>query len=448
MDKPGTYVAQLIVNDGTVDSLPDTVTITTQNSRPVAKAGPDQTVLVGDTVTLDGSGSQDADGDPLTFFWSLTSPPAGSTATLSDPGAVKPTLVIDLPGTYVSQLIVNDGKIDSLPDTVVITTENSRPVANAGPDQTVLVGDTVTLDGSGSQDADEDPLTFFWSFTSLPAGSTATLSDPEAVKPTLVIDRPGTYVSQLIVNDGQVDGNPDTVTITTGNAAPVVNAGTDQTITLPANAILTGTVTDDGLPLGGSLTISWSKFSGPGAVTFSPPDAVFTTASFDAAGTYVLRLTGSDSALSASDDVQITVNSLPSQAPAIISAPVTSATAEQLYVYDVEATDPDAGDLLTFLLDAFPAGMTINASTGLIQWTPSAAQLGGHNVAVRVRDIAGLFALQSFTVQVNPPASGTPFFTSAPPTTAVAGRPIVTTPTPAILRGVPWFFHWTRLPMA
>ena len=118
-------MVQLIVNDGTVDSLPDTVTITTQNSRPVANAGPDQTVLVGDTVTLDGSGSQDADGDPLTFFWSFTSRPAGSTVTLSDPGAVKPTFVIDLPGTYVSQLIVNDGKIDSLPDTVVITTRTA-----------------------------------------------------------------------------------------------------------------------------------------------------------------------------------------------------------------------------------------------------------------------------------------------------------------------------------
>ena len=62
--------------------------------------------------------------------------------------------------------------------------------------------------------------------------------------------------------------------------------------------------------------------------------------------------------------------------------------------------------------------MTINASTGMIQWTPSGTQLGAHNVTVRVRDLAGLFAIQSFTVQVNPAANGTPFFTSAPPTTA------------------------------
>jgi RHS repeat-associated protein len=423
VDKPGTYVLQLMVNDGTVDSLPDTVMITTHNSRPLAKAGLDQTVSVGDQVTLDGSGSHDADGDPLVFYWSFTARPAGSTATLSDPFAVQPTFVVDKPGAYVFQLIVNDGKIDSCPDTVVITTHNSRPLANAGPDQTVSVGDKVTLDGSGSQDADGDPLTFCWSFTARPNGSNARLSNPRAVKPTFVVDKPGTYVLQLIVNDGKLQSKPDTSLITTtGNSAPVVQAGTDQTITLPANADLAGTVTDDGLPQGGSLTITWSKFSGPGTVTFGNPTAVVTSAGFSAAGTYVLRLTASDSQLSASDDVQITVNALPDRPPTITSTPVTSATAEQLYVYDVEATDPDAGDLLTFSLDAFPADMTINASTGLIQWTPSAAQLGGHNVTVRVRDIAGLFALQNFTVQVNSPAIGTPFFTSAPPTTAVVGQ--------------------------
>ena len=90
-------MAQLIVNDGSVDSAPDTAIITTDNSPPVADAGPDQTVFVTDTVTLDGSGSSDVDGDPLTFSWSLT-PPAGSAAVLSDPNGVNPAFVADLPG--------------------------------------------------------------------------------------------------------------------------------------------------------------------------------------------------------------------------------------------------------------------------------------------------------------------------------------------------------------
>src|SRR5262249_56976093 len=82
--KAGTYVAQLIVNDGTVDSAPVTVTITTQNSPPVANAGANQSVVVGATVTLDGSASKDVDGNALTFRWALTVVPAGSAATLTN----------------------------------------------------------------------------------------------------------------------------------------------------------------------------------------------------------------------------------------------------------------------------------------------------------------------------------------------------------------------------
>ena len=185
VDLPGTYVIQLTVSDGQLESAPDTVTITTQNSQPVADAGADQTVALADTVQLDGSGSRDADGDPLGFFWSLIVLPVGSAAQISDPAAVDPTFLADVPGTYVAQLIVNDGALDSDPDTVSITTANTPPVADAGPDQTVSIMDTVQLDGIGSRDADGDPLNFFWSLIVLPAGSEAQISDPAAVAPNL-----------------------------------------------------------------------------------------------------------------------------------------------------------------------------------------------------------------------------------------------------------------------
>ena len=115
MDRPGTYVVQLIVNDGKLDSDPDTVTLSTQNSKPVANAGPDQSAPLGQSVQLDGSASSDVDGQTLTFTWSLTSAPDGSTATVSDPSAVKPTISLDKPGQYALQLVVNDGTLDSCP---------------------------------------------------------------------------------------------------------------------------------------------------------------------------------------------------------------------------------------------------------------------------------------------------------------------------------------------
>ena len=77
----------------------------------------------------------------------------------------------------------------------------------------------------------------------------------------------------------------------------------------PASASLDGTVTDDGLPNPpGATTPTWSKVSGPGTVTFGNPNAVDTTATFSAAGTYVLRLSVTDSALTATDDLTVVVN--------------------------------------------------------------------------------------------------------------------------------------------
>ncbi len=90
------------------------------------------------------------------------------------------------------------------------------------------------------------------------------------------------------------------------NQPPSVNAGGDQTITLPVGAALDGTVTDDG-QLNPVIT-TWSKFSGPGTVTFGNANAVDTSASFSAAGVYVLRLTANDGQFVPVDDVTVTVN--------------------------------------------------------------------------------------------------------------------------------------------
>ena len=116
-------------------------------------------------------------------------------------------------GAYCLTLVSSAGASATLTRTPWV--ENRTPIANAGPDQTVFVTQTVTLDGSKSSDLDGDPLAYKWSFKSVPSGSAATLSALSAVNPTFVVDKPGTYVAQLIVNDGKVDSPPDTVTIQT-----------------------------------------------------------------------------------------------------------------------------------------------------------------------------------------------------------------------------------------
>ncbi|HEX7958285.1 MAG TPA: PKD domain-containing protein, partial [Terriglobales bacterium] len=256
VDKPGSYTLQLIVNDGKVDSAPSTVTISTTNSAPVADAGPDQTAHVTDTVHLDGSKSHDVDGDSLTYHWTLITLPQGSNAQLANPTAVNPTFLVDVKGAYVAQLIVNDGHVNSTPDTVTISTVNSAPVANPGPVQKIIVGRTVNLDGSGSTDVDGDQLTFRWSLLSVPDGSTASLSNPTSVTPSFVPDKLGDYVVQLIVNDGTVDSQPATVTITSENTPPIANAGPARTVQLGASVDLDGSASSDAD--GQSLTYHWS----------------------------------------------------------------------------------------------------------------------------------------------------------------------------------------------
>ena len=91
------------------------------------------------------------------------------------------------------------------------------------------------------------------------------------------------------------------------NTPPLVDAGPDRSITLPAQAGLAGSVSDDGLPAGSTPTALWSVVGGPGPVTFADATAASTSASFSMAGDYVLRLTGSDGELSASDTVNVTV---------------------------------------------------------------------------------------------------------------------------------------------
>lgn len=216
VDMEGDYTIQLVVTDALgAESEPDTVVISTVNSKPVAHAGDDQFLdAAPSTIQLDGSQSFDPDDDPITYEWTITSKPNGSFATLSDSYVPDPTFDADILGTYMIQLVVVDSfGLVSEADEIVVTSENVKPVADAGGNQVVLVGDTVFLDGSGSYDANGNDLTYSWSLVDKPEGSAAELSFPTAVDPVFVADVEGIYAVSLVVNDGIVDSDPSNVTI-------------------------------------------------------------------------------------------------------------------------------------------------------------------------------------------------------------------------------------------
>ena len=315
IDQDGEYKIQLIVNDGTVDSPPDIVTVTSTNVAPVARAGPDQAGLfpAGTVITLNGSASSDLNGDPLTYRWSFTNRPTGSQAVLSNATAVSPIFTIDQDGDYLIQLIVNDRRVDSPADTVLVTSRNIAPVANAGQDQgNKLPGALITLNGSASSDANRDPLTYRWSFTNRPEGSQAVLSSPTGVSPTFSIDRDGDYVIQLVANDGKLDSQPDTVIVNSANVDPVANAGPDQT----AEREVEGSVI---VALDGSasfdanrdpLTYKWSLTSAPVECDTELSNAASVRATLVArcSGSFVLQLIVNDGTVdSRPDTVTVTI---------------------------------------------------------------------------------------------------------------------------------------------
>ena len=121
------------------------------NAPPVADAGVSQTVFIAQTVQLDGSGSSDPDGDPLTFSWEIISKPAGSAAALSDPTVVNPTFVADEAGEYEVELVVNDGTVDSDPDRVTITAQTAQKAAQdvIGQIETLLA-EALLNEGQGN----------------------------------------------------------------------------------------------------------------------------------------------------------------------------------------------------------------------------------------------------------------------------------------------------------
>ena len=214
-DVPGEYVIQLVVTNSKGEaSSPDQVLVSTYNTLPVADAGFDQAIItVGTSVQL-RSQSYDPDGDAITHQWTIISKPEGSAAALSNATSATPSFVADVNGSYEVSLVVRDPWAPSASDSVIVSFNNIRPVANAGGNQSITIGDVASLDGTGSADGNLDPLTFAWSVAAKPEGSSAALGASYAAQTTLSPELPGTYVVSLVVSDGIVDSEPSNVTIT------------------------------------------------------------------------------------------------------------------------------------------------------------------------------------------------------------------------------------------
>jgi hypothetical protein len=292
------------------------VNVSWVNLPPTANAGPDQTADEGATVILDGSNSTDPDDGIASYSWAQT---GGSPVTLSSTSVFRPTFTAPDVGPsgepLTFQLTVTDsGGLQSTDICIVnVSWINLPPTANAGPDQTVAEGVTVTLDGSNSTDPDDGIGSYQWKQL---GGSQVTLSNPSVVTPTFTAPDVGmsgvSLTFQLTVTDG--GGLKSTATsivnVSWVNAAPWTDAGPDQSVEEGATVTLDGSNSAD--PDDGIATHLWTQTAGP-PVTLSDASAVqptFVTPTVDLSGTTLtFRLTAADTGgLQASDQVSVTVS--------------------------------------------------------------------------------------------------------------------------------------------
>ncbi len=421
-DLAGDYVLKLTVNDGNGNTSSDTVLISTQQTPPTASAGPNQKIQVGQAVQLDGSASLNPDGDPVTCFWALITQPAGSTATLANagPGAcsVKPTLTADQLGTYIAQLTVTDSKNNSATATVVLTTDNPGPAANAGPHQDVNVGDIVQLDGSNSHDGDNSSLTYSWAFLYKPAGSTASLTPVDESNPVFQADVAGDYVAQLIVTDGILISVPSTVRITaaspgfsadhsslnfgtqtvntTSDSTPVIITNTGEGTLHISSITITGANAGDfdsthaslpvAVPAGATTTIN---------VTFTPSAGGSRSATLnighDAGAPAAITLSGtggvpvSQITPSTLTFGNVTVTPPTTSAPQIVTVTNKSTTGGTLTISSISITGTNPGDFA--VTPNTPQSLAPNASVQLsVTFKPSLP--GGRAATLTIIDNA------------------------------------------------------------
>lgn len=325
----GTYVLRLTATDSLLSAHDDVTVVVSapgENLRPVADAGPDSTIT-GFPATVALNGSFIDDGLPLgiAIFWQQASGP--SDVTIQNPFAVRTSATLPTAGTYVFSLTVSDGAFTATDEvTVRVLSANLPPIVSAGPDRVAFAPrpGVATLNGSASDDGQPgDGLLFQWVQVAGPA--TAAIASPGAAITNVQFTTLGSYVFRLVASDGLLSSQDEvTVDVQVGNLPPVVNAGGDQNIALPVrSALLAGSVTDDGKPLGITVVTRWSQIAGPGLALFADPNATSTLATFDAPGTYVLRLFAHDTDVSAFDDVTLVVQG---QAPTG-DAPVVTLTA-------------------------------------------------------------------------------------------------------------------------
>ena len=330
------------------------------NAQPVAVAGEDQRLAVGDTVTLDGQRSYDVDGKIASWQWDL-----GDGTSATTPGVDH---VYAAPGTYTATLTVQDdaGVANSRSSDVAKIVVNAPPVAEAGPDRHVAIGEVISFDAGASHDPDGALTSYAWDFGDGARG------DGQRVQ--YAYHRSGVYRVGLTVRDDsatRTNTASDSLVVVV-NEPPVAEAGPDQIVS-SSEVHFDGSGSRD--PDGTVAAYAWD-FGDGGSGSGPTPVHVYKTP-----GSYRVQLTVTDDSgtlrSTASDAMEVVVNAAPiaDAGPDLVGAP-----GQELKFVAAGSLDPD-GDVAQYLW-SFKDGADASGS----QVSHKFDKPGTYNVRLSVKD--------------------------------------------------------------
>jgi hypothetical protein len=361
---PGVYDLRLTASDTQLSASSD-VTITvnpsstsgTTSTPLVVNAGTNTSITLPASTNLAGTAS----GDCLpsctpTVNWTMVSGPG--TVTFTNPAALGTTATFSAAGTYDLRLNVTTITAAGSSDVIITVNPVGTLSVSAGANQTISLPSSVSLAGTATGGClPSCTSTIKWTMASGPG--TVTFANSASLTTTATFSTAGTYDLRLTVTAGTASASSDVIiTVNAAATSLLVSAGTNQTITMPSVATLTGSATGGCLP-SCSLTVTWTTVSGPGTVTFSNPNALNTTAGFPTAGTYTLQFTATAGVASTSSNIVITVNScgVTVTGTVTVSANVTSSVGIASVQFQLDGANFGAA------LTAAPYSITWNTTT-------------------------------------------------------------------------------------
>lgn len=351
---------------------------TARPTAPMAQITADRTGSVGDTISFDGTGSFDPEGGTLTYAWSLEFSPDESfqsSGDIADRYTDAGSFVADTAGTYgVALVVTNEAGESSQPyyaSATITGDANSAPVADAGADMTVYFQHFVNLLATDTTDADDDDLSYAWSFVSVPAASALTAADwftADTDHGSFLPDVEGDYEVEVRVEDDD-EADTDSVTITvlpeSGNTPPYVDVGPPQVVALGDDVTIDGSASydPDSEPITGWSVAFTSLPAGSALTDGDIADASTQLAGFtpDVEGEFLLEVQGSDGT-----DTQVIELSVTVDGP---GSPVVDAGLDQSVPLGVDVTlcsssYHNRGETMTaaWTLTSAPAGSSLTSS--------------------------------------------------------------------------------------